>query len=196
MIVGLTGGIGSGKTYVASLFGELGVPVYISDVEAKKIMNTQPDVIKSIIEIFGKKAYVDGQLDRKFIASQVFTKKEKLNQLNSIVHPAVANHFKNWHKQQNSVFVIKESAILFETKGNKYCDSIILVTAPEEIRILRVIKRDHVSEEEVKNRIKNQWSDEQKKLLSNYVISNIDKSKTKNKVKEIYRIIINSLTSC
>ncbi len=196
MIIGLTGGIGSGKTYVASLFKELGVPIYISDLEAKQIMVTQPEVIKAIVEIFGKEAYINGQLNRKFIASQVFTKKEKLEQLNAIVHPAVANHFKHWYKQQKTAFVIKESAILFETQGNKHCDAVILVTAPMEIRIERVIKRDGASVEEIKNRMKNQWDDAKKIPLSDYVILNIDRQSVKNEVQKIYEAILNNVTSC
>ena len=196
MVVGLTGGIGSGKTYIASLFEKLGVPIYISDLEAKKIMVTQPEVIKAVIEIFGKKAYIDGQLNRKFIASQVFTKKEKLEQLNAIVHPAVANHFKHWCKQQKTAFVIKESAILFETQGNKKCDAVILVTAPMEIRIERIIKRDGASVKEIKNRMKNQWDDAKKIPLSDYVILNIDRQEVINKVHNIYEAILNNVTPC
>jgi len=196
MIIGLTGGIGSGKTYVSSLFEELGVPIYISDVEAKKIMNLEPEVIDEILNLFGEKAYVNKALNRKFIASEVFVNREKLNRLNQIVHPAVADHFKKWHKQQKASFVIKESAILFETGANKYCDAVILVTAPKDIRISRVTQRDKVSIQEVENRINNQWSDERKALLSDYIVQNTNRQNTIKRVKEIYGSINANFKSC
>lgn len=196
MVVGLTGGIGSGKTYVSSLFKELGVPVYISDFEAKKLMHSKPEVKKAIIKLFGEQAYIEGALNRKYIASQVFVNKEKLNQLNAIVHPAVAKHFKEWYASQNAVFVIKEVAILFETNGHKHCDAVILVTAPKTTRIERVVERDALSVQEVESRMKNQWEDEDKIPLSDYVISNINKDDTKKMVKDIYQLLCNSLPSC
>lgn len=196
MVVGLTGGIGSGKTFVSSLFQELGVPVYISDIEAKKLMHTQADVMKAIVKLFGKNAYEQGVLNRKFIASQVFVDKDKLEKLNAIVHPAVSHHFKNWYKEQKSDFVIKESAILFETKGNEYCDAVILVIAPEEVRISRVLERDKTTANEIRNRMNNQKADDEKIPLSDYIISNIDREETKNKVKEIYQLLSEQATSC
>ncbi len=191
MIVGLTGGIGSGKTLVSSMFKELGIPTYISDEEAKKIMISEPTIIKAIIQLFGKEAYLDkGVLNRTFISSQVFLNKEKLQKLNAIVHPAVAIHFKEWYAQQKAVFVVKESAILFETESYKHCDVVILVTAPEDIRIRRVIKRDNVDVLSVKNRIKNQWTDDVKTPLSDYIICNTNKLKTQKKVKEIFELLL------
>ncbi len=189
MIVGLTGGIGSGKTLVSSYFEALGVPVYISDIEAKKLMEIDKETVASIKKIFGEDSYSNQRLNRKFIASQVFTDKHKLNKLNAIVHPAVAKHFKTWYSKQKFDFVIKESAILFETGGEKQCDVIILVTAPLQTRISRVIQRDNTTEEEVKLRIKNQWDDEVKISRSDYVVTNIDKVATKNKVKELYQLL-------
>lgn len=186
MIIGLTGGIGSGKSYVASLFKAKGVPVYISDIEAKKIMASEKNVIKAIIKLFGNEAYKNGKLNRVYIASQVFQNKEKLNRLNNIVHPAVALHFSNWLKNQNFPFVIKEAAILFETGGYKKCNHTILVTAPKEIRLQRVMKRDHITEIEVIKRMGNQWEDEKKIPLADFLIENIEKEKTKIKVNELF----------
>ncbi|WP_010522925.1 dephospho-CoA kinase [Aquimarina agarivorans] len=186
MIVGLTGGIGSGKTYVAGLFEAMGVPIYIADTEAKKLMNSNSAVKKSIIDLFGVEAYQNDVLNKKFIADQVFENKLLLNDLNAIVHPAVAAHFQDWYNSQKFDFVIKESAILFETEGYKKCDKTILVIAPENIRIKRVMKRDQISEAQVRARINNQWSDERKKKLADYVVNNIDKFYVKKKVNELF----------
>ena len=184
-VVGLTGGIGSGKTFVSELFSKLGVPVYISDKKAKKLMHTDKKLIHSITKLFGKKAYVNNNLNREYIASKVFTDKKLLEKLNAIVHPAVANDFNKWKAKQNSKFVIKEAAILFETGSYKTCDKIILVTAPEAIRIERVRKRDNVTERTVKDRMNNQWPDNQKKMLSDYVINNINRKETEDIVLKI-----------
>lgn len=162
MIVGLTGGIGSGKTTVTKYFAELGIPIYIADEEAKKITETDPNVIEKIKMVFGDEAYVNGKYNRKYIADIVFKDKKKLNQLNTIIHPALFNHFNQWHQKQNTPYVIKEAAILFESGAYKDCDYIITVTAPEEIRIQRVIERDGITETMVKNRIDNQMSEEEK----------------------------------
>ncbi len=191
MIVGLTGGIGSGKTYVAQLFKNLGVPIYIADIEAKKIMHTNAEVKKAICSLFGDKAYQEESLNRKFIADKVFENKALLKKLNAIVHPAVANHFKTWYEAQKFDFVIKESAILFETGGDKKCDLTILVVAPEEIRIKRVMDRDAITEKEVKLRMNNQWSDEKKKKLATHIIENIDAYYVKKQVNNFFLAIKN-----
>ncbi|WP_306352505.1 dephospho-CoA kinase [Flavobacterium sp. '19STA2R22 D10 B1'] len=173
-IVGLTGGIGSGKTTIAKYFESLGVPIYIADSEAKKLMDT-PIVMEEIQNVFGKSIVVDGHLDRTKISEIVFQDKSKLEVLNKIVHPAVREHFEEWvQEHKNESVVIKEAAILFESGSYKDCDAIILVTAPEEVRIQRVMSRDGVKREEVMQRINNQWSDDLKKSLSNYIIDNED----------------------
>lgn len=196
MIVGVTGGIGSGKTYVSSCFKSLGISIYSSDIEAKKIMHTNPKVIESIKKLLGQAAYVKNILDTKFIAAQVFSDKTKLTALNAIVHPAVAKDFKAWYAAQNSFFVIKESAILFENQGAKHCDVVLLVTAPKEVKIDRVIKRDNCSELDVIKRMNNQWDDEIKIPLADYTIVNTDKENTKKQVKEIYKILKTQSLSC
>ncbi len=169
--VGLTGGIGSGKSTVAKMFQNLGVPVYIADKEAKELMHT-PAVIQKVSKLLGDSSYVEGILNRPYIASRVFEDKELLGKLNAIVHPVVKKHFKEWMKEQEGVYVIKEAAILFENGGYKDCDKTILVTAPESLRINRVMQRDAVLEEEVKSRIKNQWPDSKKVKLADEIIKN------------------------
>lgn len=171
-IVGITGGIGSGKTTIAAMFKEWGIPVYIADEEAKKLMNSSATIQKQITALFGAEAYQNNQLNRKFLASKVFNDQSLLNQLNQIVHPEVKKHFKEWVSRQQSPYLLKESAILFEKGDDHNCDKTILVTAPKDQRIARVKKRDNTSKEEVLSRMNNQWEDEQKLLLTDYVIKN------------------------
>ena len=195
-IVGLTGGIGSGKTWVSSLFSKLGVPVYISDLEAKMLMHKNGQIKQSISKLLGNEAYLEGQLNKEFIAKKVFENKDLLNQLNAIVHPAVALHFKEWYNKQEVPFVIKESAILFEIGGDKKCDKIILITAPVNERIRRVQLRDKTSEEAIKKRIDNQWPDEKKILLADYVIDNEIKVNTIEQVNKVYKHIMAIRCKC
>lgn len=170
--IGITGGIGSGKSTVAKIFVSMGYPVYNSDVRAKKIINSNPEVVRELSNLFGNDIYENNQLNRKKLASIVFQNKEKLAELNAIVHPAVGQDFTNWKSNQNTEIVFKEAAIIFETGIYKSLDKIILVTAPVSTRINRVKKRDNSTKEEIENRIKNQWSDEKKIPLSDYVIDN------------------------
>ena len=184
MFVGLTGGIGSGKTTVAGFFKKLGVPVYHSDDEAKKLMHT-PRLRQEIERIFGNSAYKNNQLDRKFISDQVFEDKSLLQRLNGIVHPAVREDFNKWAGAQNSPYIIQEVAILFENNLQENFDLTILVTAPEEVRIDRVMQRENVKKKAVIARIRNQWSDEYKLPLADFVINNIDLDDTQKEVREI-----------
>lgn len=187
--VGITGGIGSGKTTVAKVFKQLGVPVYHADFWAKEIMNTEPIVKQRLKEIFGENIYdSDGNADRKKISEIVFSNKKKLEELNSVIHPAVWLHGENWLKQHTQKpYILKEAAILFESGGSKNIDKIIMVYAPKEIRIERVMKRDHVSREEVEARMKNQWDDERKIVLSDFIIVNDGKSLVIPQVLEIHK---------
>jgi len=189
-IIGLTGGIGSGKTTVAQMFKDLGVPVYIADIEARKLTNSSKVIKRKLIQLFGSSCYKDGELDRKFVADKVFNDPELLEKLNSIIHPKVAAHFKRWQCKQKGAFCIKETAILFENDGYKQCDLTILVVSPEQERIRRVMARDRISEKEVLVRIKNQWSDEKKRKLANIIIENIDLNSTKNQVLDIHSSLI------
>jgi len=191
MIVGLTGGIGSGKTTVAQLFVDLGVPVYDSDIEAKKLMNSSKKLRKEIKSLFGKEAYKKKKLNRSFIAEKVFEDKKLLKKLNSIVHPAVRKHFKSWVKEQNAPYVIQESAIIFEQMNQDYYDKIILVTAPHELRIARVLKRDENQDRsKIEKRMANQLPDSEKIDRSDYVIDNLNLDNTKVKVLEVHNALV------
>ncbi|NER13314.1 dephospho-CoA kinase [Leptobacterium flavescens] len=190
MIVGLTGGIGSGKSTVATMFSELGIPVYIADDEAKELMNTSMRIREQLIALFGEEAYKENELNRPYIAGLVFNDKEKLQQLNAIVHPEVNRHFKNWYEQQKSPYVIKEAAILFENGGYRNCDLMITVTAPVDIRIQRVLQRDGGPEEDIRSRMRNQWKDEDKIALSDFVIENTDLIRTSMEVEKIHKHIL------
>ncbi len=191
MVVGLTGGIGSGKTTVARFFKAYGIPVYIADDEAKSLMLKAP--IKSeITALFGQKAYtVSGQLNRKYLSSQVFKDKDLLQKLNAIVHPRVRADFKQWASKQNAPYVLYEAAILFESGQHRnLADYSILVTAPKQDRILRVKKRDQISEKQIEARMENQWSDERKKSLADWVIDNRDLASTQSAVYEIHHRLL------
>lgn len=192
-VIGLTGGIGSGKTTVAKMFSELGVPVYIADVEAKKLMNRSKVIRRKLITLFGEEAYIDDELNRAFIAKKIFADEVLLKEMNQIVHPKVAAHFKKWLKKQNTGYVIKEAAILFENDSYKELDAIITVTAPLEERIKRVIKRDNTTREKVFAIINNQWEDEKKVALSDYVIENINIETTRIQVKKIHFKILENM---
>ena len=189
-IVGLTGGIGSGKTTVANYFKELGIPVYIADVEAKLLMKRSKVIIRKLIQLFGSETYYKGELNKPFIANKVFNDPVLLEKMNTIVHPKVASHFKRWLKKQDAPYVIKEAAIIFENNTYTSLDYIITVIATERTRINRVIERDGSSEERVKAIVKNQWSDAEKVKLSNFVIENIELADTKNQVINIHQKIL------
>ncbi|MCI9845075.1 dephospho-CoA kinase [Flavobacterium pectinovorum] len=188
-IIGLTGGIGSGKTTIANYFKEMGVPVYIADDEAKKIMQSK-SVIEEIKSVFGEFVFDDKILNRAKLAEIVFNDSEKLNQLNAIVHPAVKKDFEIWlQKKQDYGFVIYEAAILFESGRYKDCDIVITVTAPEEVRIERVIKRDKTSREQVLSRMKMQWKDEERVSKSDFIIFNHNLKIAKEEVVKILKIL-------
>ena len=194
-IIGLTGGIGSGKTTVAKLFSKLNNnAIYIADVEAKKLMSSSEVIKRKLIEKFGEKSFLDNQLNRKFIAEIVFKDKEKLSQLNAIVHPEVRTHFQEFVKNNsNQSYIIYENAILFESKSNFFCDIIISVYADLETKIQRVISRDSCSKKEVLSRMKNQWKDDKKLLQSNYVIYNEKVEETEICVNKIHNILTKNL---
>jgi dephospho-CoA kinase len=189
-IIGLTGGIGSGKTTIARLFEAEKIPVYIADDEAKKIM-ILPETIRLVAVHFGQEFIVNNQIDRKKLSEIVFNHPEKLKELNKIIHPLVKKHFDNWVKKQISPFVIKETAILFESGSYKYCDQIITVIASEETRIKRVMSRDNCTREAVLDRIKNQWSDSQKTSKSDYIIENENLIEAKIQFQEVLKKLMN-----
>lgn len=186
-IIGLTGGIGSGKTTVAKLFTELGVPVYNSDLKAKKLMQDSKKIRTAIIDLLGEKSYVLQKLNKKYIADKVFGDKELLQKLNAIVHPAVREDFISWIKNKRTPYVIQEAAILFENNSYKVFDKVILVKAPKEARLERILARDNISREEILARMKNQWHDSKKIPLADYIIENTDLEETKLQVEKIHR---------
>lgn len=188
-IIGLTGGIGSGKTTVANLFMSFGVPVYITDLEAKNLMRSD-EVLDKIRNIFGTSIFENGILVREKLSEIVFNDPNKLAKLNAIVHPVVKRHFKAWLLNHKSVpFVIYESAILFESGSYKDCDFIINVIAPFETRIKRVMKRDNTTREKVLDRMKNQWNDEQKSSKSDFIIENVNLESVKLEIVKILNFL-------
>lgn len=194
-VIGLTGGIGSGKTTVAQMFQDLGIPVYIADDEAKKLM-LAPEVQKSIIELLGNEAYQNNQLNRAFIASKVYKDKNLLDKLNKIVHPEVGKHFKNWLICQKSPYVIKEAAILFENGSYKNCFKTILVMADKNKRISRVIKRDQTNSDKILSIMENQWADEKKMKLADFIIeNNADLDSLKTKVYAVHKELIQQISN-
>jgi len=192
-IIGLTGGIGSGKTTVAKMFSEFNVPIYTADTEAKKLINKSKVIKRKLIKLFGEKAYIDEKLNRDFIAQKIFNDKDLLEKMNAIVHPKVASHFKRWLSKQNAPYIIKEVAILFENGSYLLCDAVILVIADKELRIQRVIKRDKSSRPKVQAIINNQWDDDKKISLSQFVINNSNLSKTRKEVKKIHKKILEAI---
>ena len=186
-VAGITGGIGSGKSTAAKFFEELGIPVYNSDTRAKTIQNENSEVKVKIIAAFGEEAYNENGLNKPYLSKQVFQNNEKLKLLNSIVHPAVFQDFENWKKAQKSDIVMKEAAILIESGSYKDCDVVISVVADIETRIARTIERDGLSREEIRARINNQISDEERIAKSDFIIDNNgDLAHLKNEVEQTF----------
>lgn len=171
--VGITGGIGSGKTTICHFFELLDIPVFTADTEAKKLMVNSPYIKNKLISILGKDIYFEDQsLDRKKIAKLIFNSPNLLSKINALIHPAVHEEFEKWYVKQNSPYVLFEAAILFECGLYNKMDINILITATEENRINRVISRDNISKEEVKNKIAKQWKEEKKEGYADYIIRN------------------------
>lgn len=192
--VGLTGGIGSGKSTVAGFFKTFGIPIYTADVRAKQLMH-RPQVAQQVKDLLGAGAYsADGTMNRKYVADLVFEDASLLQKLNRIVHPQVAEDFKVWASAQNAPYVIKEAAILFENGLHTSCDYTILVTAPKKVRMSRVIQRDGAGQKEVVLRMDQQWPDEKKIPLADFLICNLDLKNTEKEARKIHVKILRSLT--
>ena len=191
-IVGLTGRIGSGKSTILKVFDSLGVPCYDSDIQAKKLMEEDEELTSKIKGLFGDDIYNGQEFNRSLLADLVFSDKKKLDDLNALVHPAVNKDFHMFIGQQNAPYIIKEAAILFETGAVDDCDVVILVTAPERLRIDRVQSRDNLTEEQIKSRMSHQWSDNKKIPMSDFVIKNIEWDKTLKIIHEIHLELIES----
>ncbi|MBT5699677.1 MAG: dephospho-CoA kinase [Flavobacteriales bacterium] len=188
--IGITGGIGSGKTYVASVFQSLGIPIFNADIQAKKIMTSSRKLIKLLKEEFGNDIYKDSDLNKEKLASIVFSNSDKLQKLNSLVHPIVKEEFNNWCKKQTSPYIIKEAAILFESNSHIGLDAVICVSAPLDLRIERLLNRDDYSEKEIKKRIENQISQEEKEKLSDYIIVNDEKDLLLPKIIKFHKELL------
>ena len=173
--IGITGGIGSGKTYVASVFQSLGIPIFNADIQAKKIMTYSGKLRKLVKEEFGNDIYKDADLNKEKLSSIVFSNSDKLQKLNSLVHPIIKEEFNNWCNSQTSPYVIKEAAILFESKSHLGLDAVICVSASLELRKKRLLKRENYTEKEIQNRIENQIRQEDKEKQSDYIIVNDEK---------------------
>ena len=193
--VGITGGIGAGKSIISKIFKLLGIPVYDADSRAKWLMNHESGLKKEIINLFGAEAYTSEGLNRTFIAKQTFNNQSKLEQLNALVHPAVGKDYVDWEKEQKSPYTLKEAALLFEAGSFKDLDLIIVVSAPEELRIERVLKRDtHRTREDIKAIISKQWPQREKEEKANFVIENDGSSLIIPQVLKIHEKILASIS--
>lgn len=188
--VGLTGGIGSGKSTVARILETLGIPVYYADDAAKTIMNTDAGLRQQIIQHFGEASYAEGQLQRKYLADIVFNEPEKLALLNSLIHPVTIRHSEQWFRRQSAPYAVREAALLFESGASENLDFIIGVYAPKSIRIQRVIKRDGLTTEEIQKRMNRQINEEMKMKLCDAVIRNDEQQLMIPQVMEIHRLLL------
>lgn len=192
MIVGLTGGIGSGKTTVGLIFKHLGIPVYEADIESKKLLDQPGELQQKLVMLLGKEILKDGKIDRPVMAQKIFNDKELLKASNALIHPAVAENFQQWIKAQKALYVIREAAILFESGSYKDCDRIVVVSAPEELRIERVMKRSGASRKEIVQRIRNQWPESKKLARADYVIENDNQHSLIKQVIDVHQDIISA----
>ena len=188
-VLGLTGGIGSGKTTVAKIFKSLDVPVYNADQTAKILMNTSKELKHKIKQLLGEDAYKQNELNKEFISEKIFNNKVLLTNINALVHPEVTMDFNSWLSIQTSAYVVKEVAVLFETAAEDQFDYILTVTAPEALRIKRIIERDHTSLAKIKAVMSNQLQDSEKTAKSHFMILNIDWDDTQKQVYDIHNTI-------
>ena len=189
--VGLTGGIGSGKSLVARIFIHLGIPVFNADIESGKILDEDKRVRQQLTEWFGQDIYTNGKPDRQRLAGIIFTDPEMLVKMNGLIHPMVFERFINWcDKHMDNPYVIHEAAILFESGFYRHLNTTILVTAPEKIRIARVESRDRTTEISIRARMQNQWTDEQKSALADYIIQNDGESPLIPRILEIHNQLV------
>lgn len=189
--VGLTGGIGSGKTYITHFFNKLGIAIYNSDTRGKHLMDSDPQVKNKIIEAFGSESYNQDGLNRKYLSQHVFNDNAKLATINQIVHPAVKADFENWcSSHKNDTYIIKEAAILIESGAYKDCDYLIVVTAPTNMRIQRVIDRDNMTPDEIKKRMAKQLSDDDRLQHASFTINNDGTMLVEEQVVEIHNQLL------
>ncbi len=183
--IGITGGIGSGKSFVANIIEKMGYPVYYSDVRSKELTNTHPIIRQGLIELVGENVYFEGELDKKILAAAIFSNDEMRLKVNQLIHPIVRQDFEDWAKAQTNDLIFNEAAILFETGAYRNFDATILIYAPIELRLKRVLKRDIITKEEVLARINNQMNDEEKLKMTPYSILNDGESPLLKQIEEI-----------
>ena len=189
--VGITGGIGSGKSTVCRIFEQYGIPVYYADQRAKALMSEDAEVREKIHSLFGNEAYLeDGSLNRKYIGNLAFSNPSLLQQLNAVVHPAVARDFLQWAKEQDSPYVLKEAALLFEAGTFRDLDYVVTVYAPKELRIRRTMERDGVNREAVLSRIRKQWTEKQRQEAADFVVRNDESHSLIRQVQELHEKFI------
>jgi dephospho-CoA kinase len=193
--LGVTGGIGSGKTSVCRVFNVLGIPVFSADQEAREIMENEDGIIRRINIITGKNLYSDGSLNRKELATLIFNNNVLLEKVNALVHPVVIDHFNKWEKEQSSPYVIMEAAILFESGAFRYLDKIATIIAPQEERVQRVVKRSGLTKEQVLERMRNQIVDDERIKLSDYVINNSENDMIIPSILKIHELILNFINT-
>ena len=186
-MVGVTGGIGSGKSVVCDMLLKRGVALYCSDQRAKELMASDPKLRAQLTERFGEECFVDGELNRGYLASRVFSDKAELEALNAIVHPRVMEDFEAWAEAQEGAYVVLESAILFESGFDSKVDVAVAVMAPDELRIERTMQRDGVTKEQVEERMRNQLSDDERCARSKYAIVNIELDELEEDVEQLHR---------
>ena len=186
IIIGVTGGIGCGKSYICRIISSLGFPVYNCDAEAKKLMNTNKHIINSLKQLIGENSYdSEGNLNKPVIAQFLFANEENAHKINSVVHPVVKEDFRSWASAQNANLIFMESAILFESGFNDVVDNVITITAPPETRIERTIRRDNTTREQVIARMNQQMQDEERVRLSDYIICNNTNDNVEQQIKTI-----------
>jgi dephospho-CoA kinase len=188
--VGITGGIGSGKTTVSTLFDALGIPVYYADNEAKRLMNNKKEIIEAIKDLLGPDSYLDGTLNRKYIADKVFTNPEIRIALNKIVHPFTIADAERWMMEQTTPYVLKEAALIFESGADKHLDFVIGVNCPEDVRIERIMKRDHLDKNAAIARIKGQMNEKEKMNKCHFIINNNEETFLTTQVLELHDILL------
>lgn len=189
--IGITGGIGSGKTIICKLFQLQNIPVFYADEQAKTIMQTDTHLVEDLKAEFGDEVYSqEGLLNRRKLAALVFNDEIRLKKLNSLVHPAVFRAFDVWVKQQHTSYIIKEAALLFESGSNKDCDYVVLVKSPQDLKVKRIIERDTISETDVLKRMNKQLSDEEKEEKSDFIIYNDEKQMLISQVLKLHEIFL------
>lgn len=190
--IGLTGGIGSGKSFIANILEHMGFPIYYSDLRSKELTKSNPKIKAGLISLFGDEVYVDGELNTQLVATKIFQNEELRQKVNQLIHPIVRKDFDDWATNQHSELVFNEAAILFETGAYKNFDATILVCAPMEFKIKRVMNRENCSREDVLTRMSKQWSDEEKMKLADFVLENDENSPILIRIEAILSMLVNN----